>query len=70
MPFNALAKRTTTGSVKVVEENNIVTVQVTKYLSAQGPLIKDHGDGTATVEAGGVRVTGRKVEKKHNAMRD
>jgi hypothetical protein len=45
-------------------EETIVTVEVTDRLSAQGPLIKDHGDGTATVDAGLCYVTGRRVKKK------
>lgn len=43
-------------------EETLVTVKVTDRLSAQGPLIKDHGDGTATVDAGLCFVTGRIVK--------
>jgi len=43
----------------------IITVAVASRILAQGELVADHGDGTATVDAGGKEATGKIVRRTH-----
>jgi len=41
------------------------TVAVTAYMSAQGPIVTDHGGGIVTINVGGKMIKGEKVGESH-----